>query len=94
VNGTDITGTTTVTILAGTSSRNFSVSANDDALYEGSESFTIALAGATGGNFESLQLAAPGSGGNITTTLADNESPPVNSVPGVQSTTEDAAKGL
>lgn len=90
-NGTDITGTTTVTIPSGASSSNFSVSANNDAFYEGSENFTITLAGASGGNFENLQLAASGSGGDITTTVADNESPPVNSVPGVQSTTEDTA---
>jgi hypothetical protein len=91
-NGTDITGTTTVTIASGASSGNFSVSANNDAFYEGTENFTITLAGASGGNFENLQLAALGSGGNITTTVADNESAPVNSVPGAQSSTEDTTK--
>ena len=56
-NGSDFSGTTTVTIPAGSSSASFSVATIDDALAEGPESFTVAIASATGGNFESLVVS-------------------------------------
>jgi surface adhesion protein len=70
-NGADFSGTTTVTIPAGSSSASFSVAAIDDALAEGPESFTVAIGGATGGNFESLVIS--GANGAVTTGIVDND---------------------
>jgi hypothetical protein len=70
-NGSDFTGTTTVTIPAGSSSASFSITALDDAIAEGPESFTVAIAGATGGNFESLVVS--GANGAVTTGIVDND---------------------
>jgi hypothetical protein len=70
-NGVDFTGTTTVTIPAGASSASFTVDAIDDALAEGPESFTVAIASATGGNFESLVVS--GANGSVTTGIVDND---------------------
>ncbi len=70
-NGSDFTGTTTVTIPNGASSANFSVATLDDTLAEGSENFTISLISAAGGNFENLVIS--GSNGSVTTTLLDND---------------------
>jgi large repetitive protein len=75
-NGTDISGATTVTILAGTSSANFNIAALTDALVEGTESFTVALASATGGNFETLAIS--GVANSITTTVLDANSATVS----------------
>ncbi|GAB2881247.1 hypothetical protein GCM10027046_06880 [Uliginosibacterium flavum] len=72
-NGTDFTGTTSVTIPVGASSASFSISAIDDVLAEGSESFTVNLVSATGGNFENLTVS--GSSNSVTTTLVDNDTP-------------------
>ncbi|MCR5882729.1 hypothetical protein LRS03_07625 [Rhizobacter sp. J219] len=70
-NGSDFSGTTTVTIPAGSSSANFSIAALDDALAEGPESFTVAIGAATGGNFESLVIS--GANGSVTTGIVDND---------------------
>jgi hypothetical protein len=70
-NGVDFTGTTTVTIPAGASSASFTVDAIDDALAEGPESFTVAIASAAGGNFESLVVS--GANGSVTTGIVDND---------------------
>jgi hypothetical protein len=70
-NGSDFTGTTSVTIPAGSSSASFSIAALDDALAEGPESFTVAIASATGGNFESLVIS--GANGAVTTGIVDND---------------------
>ncbi len=67
-NGTDITGQTTVTIPANSSSANFSIAALTDGLVEGTESFTVAIGTATGGNFESLVVGAANS---VTTSVLD-----------------------
>ncbi|MCX9157098.1 retention module-containing protein, partial [Niveibacterium sp. 24ML] len=72
-NGIDFSGTTTVTIPAGSSNANFSISTLDDVLAEGSESFTVTLAGATGGAFENLALS--GSSNSVTTVIVDNDTP-------------------
>ncbi|MEW6119492.1 MAG: retention module-containing protein [Pseudomonadota bacterium] len=69
--GSDFSGTTTVTIPDGASSAGFSVAAIDDAIAEGSEDFTISIVNAAGGNFENLAIS--GSNGSVTTTLLDND---------------------
>ncbi len=72
VNGTDITGTTTVTIPAGSSTVNFNIAALTDALVEGGESFTVALVSTTGGDFENLAIS--GVANSVTTTVVDANS--------------------
>ncbi|MDZ4141959.1 MAG: VCBS domain-containing protein, partial [Methylotenera sp.] len=74
-NGTDFTGVATVTIPAGSSSANFNIATIDDALTEGAESFTITVASASGGNFENLIVS--GTAGSVTTSITDNDTPPV-----------------
>ncbi|MBX3622876.1 MAG: VCBS domain-containing protein [Rhizobacter sp.] len=69
--GSDFTGVATVTIPDGASSANFSIATIDDAIAEGAESFTVAVASATGGNFESLVVSS--SAGAVTTGLVDND---------------------
>ncbi|MBK7686013.1 MAG: hypothetical protein IPJ25_08340 [Rhodocyclaceae bacterium] len=76
VNGADISGSTTVVILAGTSSTDFSITANEDLIAESTKSFTLTIGSAVGGNFENLVVAGIGSGGDITTLLFDNDSAP------------------
>jgi len=71
VNGTDISGVTTVIIPAGSSSTTFSIAALADALVEGTESFTVAIASANGGNFENL--AVNGAANSVTTSVLDTD---------------------
>ncbi|MDO9175030.1 MAG: Calx-beta domain-containing protein, partial [Actinomycetota bacterium] len=70
--GTDYSGTTSVTIPAGSSSANFTISALNDAAAEGTENFTVSLVSASGGNFENLQLAG-GAAGSVTTSIIDDD---------------------
>ncbi|MDB5799256.1 MAG: hypothetical protein JWL63_195, partial [Rhodocyclales bacterium] len=72
-NGVDFTGVTTVTIPAGASSANFNIATINDALAEGAENFTVALASFSGGNFENLVLASPGAGGSVNTGIVDDD---------------------
>ena len=73
--GTDFTGVATVTIAAGSSSANFSIATLQDALAEGAESFTVTLASAAGGNFESLVIS--GANGAATTSITDDDTPTI-----------------
>ncbi len=68
--GSDFTGVATVTIPAGSSSATFDIATIDDALAEGSESFTVSIGEITGGGFEAV--AADPAAGSVTTTIADN----------------------
>ena len=70
-NGTDFTGTTTVTIPNGATSVNFSIPTLDDALVEGLENFTVAILSATGGNFENLVVS--GTQNSVSTSITDND---------------------
>ncbi|WP_047534071.1 immunoglobulin-like domain-containing protein [Methylotenera sp. N17] len=73
-NGTDYTGVATVTIPAGSSSANFNIATIDDLLDEPLENFTVTIASATGGNFESIVVS--GTNGSVTTTITDNDPTP------------------
>ena len=65
--GSDYTTTTgTVTFAAGEVSKSFSIPIVDDAIFEGNETFTVALSSPTGG-------ATIGSPGTTTVTILDNE---------------------
>ncbi|GGY69423.1 hypothetical protein GCM10011613_12200 [Cellvibrio zantedeschiae] len=68
-NGTDISGSTTVTIAANSSSTSFNISALTDGLVEGPESFTVSIASANGGNFETLAIS--GVANSVTTNIVD-----------------------
>ncbi|MDH0640870.1 type I secretion C-terminal target domain-containing protein, partial [Pseudomonas sp. GD03860] len=70
--GSDFTGVTTVTILKGSTVGTFSVPIHRDGIAEGAESFKVQITGATGGNFEKLEI-----GGNsfVNTTIQSNEAP-------------------
>ncbi|RYZ51509.1 MAG: hypothetical protein EOP49_11565, partial [Sphingobacteriales bacterium] len=72
-NGTDINGSTTVTIPAGSTSTNFNIAALTDSLTEGNENFTVAIGSTTGGSFESLVVN--GAANAVTTTVIDNRAP-------------------
>jgi surface adhesion protein len=74
--GTDFTGMTTVTIPDGTTSATFTLATLDDVLSEGTESIVVAIASASGGNFENL--AVSGSNGSVTTSLVDNDTATVS----------------
>ena len=69
--GSDFTGLASVTIPAGASSASFSLATLDDALAEGAESFNVAIAGATGGGFESLVVSS--AAGSVSTGIVDND---------------------
>ncbi|MFO1219881.1 MAG: immunoglobulin-like domain-containing protein [Burkholderiaceae bacterium] len=71
-NGADYTGVATVTIPAGASSATFNIATINDTLAEGTENFTVTLASASGGNFESLVLAS-GAGAAVTTSIIDDD---------------------
>ena len=70
--GTDYSGTTSVTIPAGSSSTSFTISALNDAAAEGTENVTVSLLSASGGNFENLQLTG-GATGSVTTSIIDDD---------------------
>ncbi|MFH1871359.1 MAG: Ig-like domain-containing protein [Pseudomonadota bacterium] len=88
--GSDFTGVTTVTIPGGSTSASFDIDTIDDALAEGAETFTISIAGLSGGDFESL-VANP-LASSVVTTIESSDNPPVNTVPVAQTVAEDTAK--
>ncbi|WP_211343724.1 beta strand repeat-containing protein, partial [Neptunomonas concharum] len=67
----DLVPTTfTVTVPAGVTSHDFTVSNNDDNLSEGDEDYSVALTGVTsGGGFETINVNT----GAVTTTITDDE---------------------
>ncbi|WP_095133360.1 retention module-containing protein [Pseudomonas sp. Irchel s3h14] len=73
--GSDFTGVYTVTIPAGGSSTSFNVATLDDRITEGTENFVVKIDSATGGNFENLAISA--SNGSVSTSIIDNDAPPV-----------------
>ncbi|MEN3113642.1 immunoglobulin-like domain-containing protein, partial [Uliginosibacterium paludis] len=74
--GTDFTGTTTVTIPAGSSSASFSIPALADGAVEGTEHLTVSIGGASGGSFEHLAIST--SAGSVTTQIADADTATVS----------------
>ncbi|MGE8351438.1 MAG: retention module-containing protein [Pseudomonas protegens] len=72
--GSDFSGVYTVKIPAGASSATFNVATLDDKITEGTENFTVKIDSATGGNFENLVV---GSNNTVTTSIIDNDAPPV-----------------
>nr|WP_304623208.1 immunoglobulin-like domain-containing protein [Pantoea sp. Ap-967] len=66
-NGVDYTGVATVTIKANSSTATFSIPTIKDNITEGTETFTIKIDSATGGNFEGLVVS--NTAGSITTQL-------------------------
>ena len=74
-NGTDYTGVTSVTIPSGSATANFDIAAIDDFAIEGTESFTVTVVSATGGNFESLIINSGAD--SVTTSITDVSHPPV-----------------
>jgi len=73
--GSDFTGVYTVKIPAGSSSASFNVATIDDKITEGTENFVVKIDSATGGNFENLVVS--GTNGSVTTSIIDNDAPPV-----------------
>ncbi|SIR39255.1 retention module-containing protein [Pseudomonas sp. A214] len=73
--GTDFTGVYTVKIPANATSATFNVATLDDKITEGTENFVVKIDSATGGNFENL--AVSGTNGSVSTSIIDNDAPPV-----------------
>ncbi|MCL5228737.1 LapA family giant adhesin [Pseudomonas sp. In614] len=73
--GSDFTGVYTVKIPAGASSASFNVATIDDKITEGTENFVVKIDSATGGNFENLAVSA--TNGSVSTSIIDNDAPPV-----------------
>ncbi len=73
--GSDFTGVYTVKIPAGSSTASFNVATLDDRFTEGTENFVVKIDSATGGNFENLAISA--SNGSVSTSIIDNDAPPV-----------------
>ncbi|PMY40369.1 MULTISPECIES: LapA family giant adhesin [unclassified Pseudomonas] len=73
--GSDFTGVYTVKIPAGASSASFNVATIDDKITESTENFVVKIDSATGGNFENLVVS--GTNGSVTTSIIDNDAPPV-----------------
>ncbi|KGU86355.1 beta strand repeat-containing protein, partial [Pseudomonas mediterranea] len=73
--GTDFTGVYTVKIPANATSATFNVATLDDKITEGTENFVVKIDSATGGNFE--HLAISGTNGSVSTSIIDNDAPPV-----------------
>ncbi|BBH30698.1 protein LapA [Pseudomonas sp. St290] len=73
--GTDFTGVYTVKIPANATSTTFNVATLDDKISEGTENFVVKIDSATGGNFE--HLAVSGTNGSVSTSIIDNDAPPV-----------------
>ncbi len=73
--GSDFTGVYTVKIPAGSSSATFDIKTIDDKLTEPTENFVITIDKTTGGNFENLAIS--GTNGSVTTSIIDNDAPPV-----------------
>jgi VCBS repeat-containing protein len=74
-NGSDYTGVASVTIAAGASSAAFNIATLQDVIGEGAENFTVTIASASGGNFESLVIS--GANGAQTTTITDDDTPTI-----------------
>ena len=78
-NGVDFTGVASVTILAGASTATFNIDTINDLIDEvAAESFTVTVASATGGNFESLVIS--GTNNSVTTAIVDNDNAPTIAV--------------
>ncbi|CDF92448.1 RTX toxin, putative [Pseudomonas sp. SHC52] len=73
--GTDFTGVYTVKIPANATSATFNVATLDDKITEGTENFVVKIDSATGGNFE--HLAISNTNGSVSTSIIDNDAPPV-----------------
>ncbi|WP_434579419.1 retention module-containing protein [Pseudomonas sp. Z5-35] len=73
--GTDFTGVYTVKVPANATSATFNVATLDDKITEGTENFVVKIDSATGGNFE--HLAVSGTNGSVSTSIIDNDAPPV-----------------
>ncbi|UFQ00418.1 LapA family giant adhesin [Pseudomonas fitomaticsae] len=73
--GSDFTGVYTVKIPAGASSAQFNVATIDDKITEGTENFVVRIDSATGGNFENLAVSS--TNGSVSTSIIDNDAPPV-----------------
>ncbi len=73
--GSDFTGVYTVKIPAGASSAQFNVATLDDKITEGTENFVVKIDSATGGNFENLAVSS--TNGSVSTSIIDNDAPPV-----------------
>ncbi|MFJ2492708.1 LapA family giant adhesin [Pseudomonas iridis] len=73
--GSDFTGVYTVKIPAGASSAQFNVATLDDKITEGTENFVVKIDSATGGNFENLAVST--TNGSVSTSILDNDAPPV-----------------
>ncbi|MGZ7460218.1 LapA family giant adhesin, partial [Pseudomonas sp. Ma2-10] len=73
--GSDFTGVYTVKIPAGASTATFNVATIDDKITENTENFVVKIDSATGGNFESLAVST--TNGSVSTTIIDNDAPPV-----------------
>ncbi|MHC8389500.1 retention module-containing protein [Pseudomonas sp. MDT2-39-1] len=73
--GSDFTGVYTVKIPAGGSTASFNIATLDDRITEGTENFVVKIDSATGGNFENLAISA--SNGSVSTSIVDNDAPPV-----------------
>jgi hypothetical protein len=82
--GADYTAVTEVTIAAGQSSATFDIRTIDDALAEGSESFTVSVGSISGGGFEAV--AADPVRSSITTTITDDVTPGGPGTPGSEDT--------
>ena len=65
----------TVKIPAGASSAQFNVATLDDKITEGTENFVVKIDTATGGNFENLAVST--TNGSVSTSIIDNDAPPV-----------------
>ena len=73
--GSDFTGVATVTIPTGSSSASLNIATLADVLAEGAESFTVTIASAAGGNFESLVISS--ANGAQTTAITDDDTPTI-----------------
>ncbi|AKJ97844.1 large adhesive protein [Pseudomonas chlororaphis] len=73
--GSDFTGVYTVKIPANGTSATFNVATLDDKITEGTENFVVKIDSATGGNFENLAIS--GTNGSVSTSIIDNDAPPV-----------------
>ncbi|WP_085707813.1 retention module-containing protein [Pseudomonas sp. B2(2017)] len=73
--GSDFTGVYTVKIPAGASTATFNVATIDDKITEGTENFVVKIDSATGGNFENLAVST--TNGSVSTSIIDNDAPPV-----------------
>ncbi|MTD22387.1 type I secretion C-terminal target domain-containing protein, partial [Pseudomonas sp. CCM 7891] len=73
--GSDFTGVYTVKIPAGASSATFDIKTIDDTLTEPTENFVITIDKTIGGNFENLAISS--THGSVTTSIIDNDAPPV-----------------